>query len=144
MSVPDHPPTSLRRNPSKFYRFAGFSLVEVLAAVAIIGIITFLAIPNIVRIKEESERSLAISRAEALNLGMASFLQANGQTVAVTLWATAEDNQARYAIVAPFLAFAPSTVIAYMPAGFTATLPSTLLPLSKTALTDAANASISY
>ena len=43
----------------------GFSLVEVLAAVAIIGIITFLAIPNIVAVKQDSETNMAISRAEA-------------------------------------------------------------------------------
>ena len=35
--------------------FLGFSLVEVLAAVAIIGIITFLAMPNIIAVKQDSE-----------------------------------------------------------------------------------------
>tara|TARA_B110000305_G_C19321628_1_gene579240 strand:+ start:371 stop:817 length:447 start_codon:yes stop_codon:yes gene_type:complete len=49
-------------------RTRGFSLVEVLAAVGIIGIIAFLAIPNIVAIKEDSETNLAISRAEAAKL----------------------------------------------------------------------------
>jgi hypothetical protein len=50
-----------------------------ITAVGIIGIIIFLAIPNIVRVREDSERNLAIARAEALNMGMASFMQANGQ-----------------------------------------------------------------
>ena len=72
-------------------RFFAFSLVEVLAAVALIGIITFLALPNIVRIKQDSEESLAIARAEAINLSMASYLQAHGQTSASAGWAAATD-----------------------------------------------------
>ena len=42
----------------------GFSLIEVLAAVAIIGIITFLALPNIVTLKQDAEVDLAIARAD--------------------------------------------------------------------------------
>lgn len=115
-----------------------------LAAVAIIGIVTFLAIPNIIRIKEESEQSLAISRAEALNLGMASFVQANGQTLASSSWGEAETNEARYLLIAPHLAFAPGTIAAYMPGGFSATLPSVLLPLQKVELTGPDGEEIAY
>ena len=111
-----------------------FSLVEVLAAVALIGIITFLALPNIVRIKTDSEDSLAISRAEAINLSMASYVQAHGQTSAAASWTAASDADARYALLAPYLAYAPSTLAAYMPGGYTITLPTSLLPLSKVAL----------
>ena len=55
----------------------GFSLVEVLAAVAIIGVITFLALPNIIAVKQDSETNLAISRAEAMNLALVSYIQCN-------------------------------------------------------------------
>jgi type II secretory pathway pseudopilin PulG len=109
--------------------------VEVLAAVALIGIITFLALPNIVRIKTDSEESLAISRAEAINLSMASYLQAHGQTDASTGWSGASDADARYALLAPYLAYAPSAFADYMPGGYSVTLPRTLLPLSKVTLT---------
>ena len=60
-------------------QFRAFSLVEVLAAVAIIGIITFLAMPNIVAVKQDSETNLAISRAEALNIALVTLLQSNGR-----------------------------------------------------------------
>lgn len=134
------PPPFSRSLSSSRFRFpstvkTAFSLIEVLAAVAIIGIITFIAIPNIVRIKEESERSLAVSRAEALNLGMASFIQANGRTAASSLWSAAESQNSKYTLIAPYLAFAPEDLDNYMPEGYSATLPESLLPLTKTTLT---------
>lgn len=120
-----------------------FSLVEVLAAVALIGIITFLALPNIVQIKSDGEESLAISRAEAINLAMASHVQAMGQETAASLWAGASTDAERYALLAPYLAYAPSTFTDFMPSGYGVTLPETLLPLSKVALTGP-NGTISY
>lgn len=113
----------------------GFSLVEILAAIAIIGIITFLAIPNIVRVKEDGEESLAIARVEALNMAMASYLQAHGSTAANTAWTAATDDQARYTLLTPYMAFAPANLTAYMPGGYSATFSSTLVPLTKAGLT---------
>jgi len=112
----------------------GFSLVEVLAAIAIIGIITFLALPNIVRVKEDSERTLAVARAEALNMAMASYMQANGPTTAAANWTAASTSSARYLLIAQYLAFAPPTLDVYMPGGYSATLPTSLVPLTKTTL----------
>jgi prepilin-type N-terminal cleavage/methylation domain-containing protein len=125
-------------------RSFGFSLVEVLAAVALIGIITFLALPNIVRIKQDSEESLAIARAEAINLSMASYLQAHGQTSAAAGWTTATDDDLRYALLAPYLAFAPASFADYMPSGYSISLPSTLLPLSKVPLEGPGETTITY
>jgi prepilin-type N-terminal cleavage/methylation domain-containing protein len=126
------------------HRRFGFSLVEVLAAIALIGIITFLALPNIVRIKQDSEESLAIARAEAVNLAMASYIQARGQTSAAAGWATATDANSRYALLAPYLAFAPASFADYMPSGYSITLPSTLLPLSKVPLEGPGDHTITY
>ncbi len=121
----------------------GFSLVEVLAAIAIIGIITFLAIPNLLRIKEDGEKSLAISRAEALNMAMASFVQANGQSSASQSWTSASSDESRYGLLTPYVAFAPSTLSDYAPSGYTITLPSGVVPLSKATLSGPSGA-ISY
>jgi type II secretory pathway pseudopilin PulG len=122
----------------KTRRFLAFSLVEVLAAVALIGVITFLALPNIVRIKQDSEENLAIARAEALNLGMASYVQAYGQAEAIADWSTtagATGDAARYDKIKPYLAYAPA-FSSYMPGGYTVTWdPATLIPLSKVDLT---------
>lgn len=120
-----------------------FSLVEVLAAITIIGIITFLAIPNLVRIKEDGERSLAISRAEAMNMALAAFVQANGQAAAVTLWGGANDNSSRYTLVKPYLAFAPNSVSDYMPGGYSVTLPASINPIEKVGLAGPENQAVS-
>ena len=116
----------------------GFSLVEVLAAVGIIGIIAFLALPNIVAIKQNSERNFAISRAETINMAIASYIQAKGRTTAVTDWATLGTNDKRYAALAPYLAFAPDKFTDYQPGGFTITIPSDLTKLTKATLKEGA------
>ncbi|MDC0048167.1 type II secretion system GspH family protein [Verrucomicrobia bacterium] len=115
--------------------YKGFSLVEVLAAVAIIGIITFLAIPNIVAVKQDSETNMAISRAEALNIAMVSYVQANGHDNASDYWGNEINAQGRYALLASYLAFAPSNLFEYMPSGYQIKLPGDLRRISKVHLT---------
>lgn len=111
----------------------GFSLVEVLAAVGIIGIIAFLAIPNIVEIKRDSERSLAITRAEGVNMGVASYIQANGRDAVASEWTTLTANQ-RYERIRPFLSFAPLTLDTFQPSGYIITPPADLNNLRKSEL----------
>jgi prepilin-type N-terminal cleavage/methylation domain-containing protein len=102
--------------PTRHHR--AFSLVEVLAAVTIIGVITFLAIPNIVQVKRDSEDSLARARADALNLAAATFFQAVGEDAAATNWSAAGDAAAQYQLLTPYLSFAPATLGEYMPSGY--------------------------
>jgi prepilin-type N-terminal cleavage/methylation domain-containing protein len=114
-----------------------FSLVEVLAAITIIGIITFMAIPNIVRLKQDGEENLARARAETLNLAIASYVQAVGATAAQSAWTAAGSDQARYQLVSPYIAFAQANLSnGFMPGGYTAALPTNINPLTtKTTLT---------
>jgi len=98
----------------------GFSLVELLIVLVILGVVVFLAIPNIVQVRSDSEDNLARSRAEALNVAAAAYFQAVGNQAASAAW-NAAGNDARYNLVAPYLAFAPSSLSAYMPSGYTAT-----------------------
>lgn len=111
------PPLSRRRSK-------GFSLVEMITAVGIIGIILFLAIPNIVRVREDSELNLAIARAEALNMSMASYMQALGRINAQNAWQSLSNDQ-RYTAVVPYLQYAPTSLGGYLP-GYTITFPATL------------------
>jgi prepilin-type N-terminal cleavage/methylation domain-containing protein len=116
-----------------------FSLVEVIAAVSIIGIIAFLAIPNIVAIKQDSERNLAISRAEAVNMAVVSYIQSNGKAAVAPGWTGINDQQ-RYTLLIPYLSFAPASLTEFIPVGYSVTLPTNLDALTKTVLTDTSTA----
>ncbi len=125
-------------------RTGGFSLVEVLAAVSIIGIIAFLAIPNIVAIKQDSERNLAISRAEAVNMAIVSYIQSNGRENVAPGWTSLNDQQ-RYALLIPYLSFAPEQLDDFIPKGYSVALPPDLTSLTKSVLTDtSASTQIAY
>ena len=129
---------------SNYQKTGGFSLVEVLAAVGIIGIIAFLAIPNIVAIKEESERNLAISKAEALNMAMSAYIQANGRDIAETDYKTATSENKRYKKLAPYMSFAPTNFSDYKPNGYELDLPNDLASLGKVVLKDPDGNKIDY
>ncbi len=113
----------------------GFSLVEMMACVSIIGIIAFLAIPSVTRMRSDSERNLAISRAEALNLAQASFIQMRGRTQAGLDWSAAASSNAKYVLLQPYLSFSESTLTAYMPQGYAITFPPSITTMTKASLT---------
>jgi type II secretory pathway pseudopilin PulG len=110
-----------------------FSFVEMLSAVAIIGLISFLAIPNLVKVRSDSERNVAIARAESINMAMATYIQARGRTQAISDWAGSSSSQAKYALVSSYLSYAESSLTDYMPSGYTITFNS-IDPLQKVTL----------
>ena len=121
----------------------GFSLVEVLAAVGIIGIIAFLALPNIIAIKQDSERNLAISRAESINMAIASYVQSKGRSTAISTWSGLANDSARYTEISPYLAFAPDSFTDFQPGGYTIDIPDDITKLTKSILKEG-TATISY
>lgn len=121
----------------------GFSLIEMITAVGIVGIILFLAIPNVIRVREDSEISLAIARTESINMAVSSYIQAKGRVAAQTVWAT-KDNSERYGLIKPYLMYAPNSLTDYIPSGYTVTMPTSLASLSKARLFDPGNTEISY
>ncbi|WP_050023854.1 prepilin-type N-terminal cleavage/methylation domain-containing protein [Verrucomicrobium sp. BvORR034] len=110
-----------------------FSLVEMLAAVAIIGIIAFLAIPNLIKMRGDSERNVAIARAESINMGMATFIQVRGRTQAVADWTAATTDQLKYAKIAPYISFSETNLTDFIPNGYSITF-RTIDPLAKVTL----------
>ena len=98
-------------------RSAAFSLVELLATVAIIGLISFLAIPHVVNLRSDGEKNLAIARAESLNMAVASMIQVRGRIQAGIDWAGKDDNM-RYKELMPYLGFAEANLASYLPSGY--------------------------
>lgn len=92
----------------------GFSLVEMMACVSIIGIISFMAIPSVTRMRSDSERNLVIARAQALNLAQASFVQMRGRTQAALLWTAAGSDKARYELLLPYLSYPEANFSAFL------------------------------
>lgn len=119
-----------KNNPPPAGRPVAFSLVEVLAAITIIGIITFLAVPNIVRVKQDGEENLARARAETLNMAISAYVQAVGTNAAQSNWSAAANANARYLLISPYIAFAETNLTLFSPSGYTNTLPTTISPLT--------------
>lgn len=109
--------------------------MEMMACVSIIGIIAFMAIPSITRMREDSELNLAITRAEALNLAQASFIQVRGRTQANLDWTAAGNNEARYKLLKDYMSYAEPTLAQYMPSGYSVSFNSNITAMSKMALT---------
>jgi prepilin-type N-terminal cleavage/methylation domain-containing protein len=120
-----------QKSPSN--RCGAFSLIEMLAAVAIIGIISFLALPNLVKMRSDAELHMAIARAESLNMAMATLVQVRGRTQATSDWNASTNTQTRYSKLAPYLSFSESQLTNYMPNGYTVTFNS-IDPLRKVTL----------
>jgi prepilin-type N-terminal cleavage/methylation domain-containing protein len=118
--------------PRSFIR--GFSLVEMMACVSIIGIIAFMAIPSVTRMRGDSERNLAIARAESLNLAQASYIQVRGRTQAALDWSAASTSDAKYTLLRPYLSFAETTLTAFLPSGYSVTFPPSITSMTKVAL----------
>lgn len=112
-----NPPVTAPPAHASRRRSGGFSLVEALAAVAIVGIVTFLALPNIVKLRSDGERNIAIARAEAFNMGVAAYVQSIGLSAAAADWSSLNADS-RYGRVRPFLSFAPQTLSQYVSAPY--------------------------
>ena len=118
---------------------SAFSLVEMLAVIAIIGVVVFLAIPHLVRIKGDAEDSHARARVEALNMAMAAYLNSVGPTNAATQWNDGRDPNDCYDLVRPFLAFAAPSLAAYQPQGYIITFPTNIVKLEPVTLAKETN-----
>lgn len=115
-------------------RRRGFSMVEMIACVSIIGIVAFLAIPSITRMRSDSERNLAISRAESLNLAMSTYIQVVGRSQAGLNWTAATTSTAKYDLIRPYLAYSEATLTAYLPQDYSLTFPTSITSMTKAAL----------
>ncbi len=123
----DQPAESLTPAPRKR---APISWLSCLAALLLIGCMIFLSLPT-TSVYTGPERSLGITRAEALNIATAALIQSRGRERANAEWNAAPMDQDRYEILCPYLAFAPEKLEDYMPEGYAIVFPNDLKTLSK-------------
>lgn len=134
----------LRASSASRHTARGFSLVELLVVLAVLAIILYVAFPNIVQVKSDSELNLAKARAEALNLGAAAYYQALGTTAAATAW-SGKTSEQRYQLVKAYLAFPQATLSNFMPsADYTVTFDATEPHRKKATLLGPNSATIAY
>jgi prepilin-type N-terminal cleavage/methylation domain-containing protein len=131
------------QSPSKPAAPRGFSLVEMLISVSIIGLIAFMAFPKVTSMRAEGEKNLAIARAEALNLAVANMIQVRGRSQAILDWSGKSDDQ-RYALIKDYLAFGETTLAGYLPSGYDVDFPNDLSRLTKAILKDPSSTTIPY
>ncbi|MFC5454246.1 type II secretion system protein [Prosthecobacter fluviatilis] len=130
--------------PKLRFSLRGFSLVEMMACVSIIGIIAFMAIPSVTRMRGDSERNLAIARAESLNLALASYIQVRGRTQAALEWTAASSPEAKYQLLKSYLSFAERDLATFLPSGYSLTFPLSITPMTKATLSNPTGATIYY
>lgn len=122
----------------------GFSLVELLVVITVLGVVLYFAFPNIVQVKSDSELSLAKARAETLNLAAAAYFQAVGTNAAATAWASKSSEQ-RYQLITPYIAFPAATLSNFMPSSdYTVTFDASQPHRVKATLLGPSSASIAY
>ena len=125
----------------KRWIIAGLVASTVLTAVLVT--VTVLVLPNIVTLEQNHEVDLAIARAEAVNMAVASFVQANGENAASEDW-DAMSEQEHYKAIGHFLAFAPETLEEFVPVNYRLELPQKIVPLTKAKLFDENDQLIAY
>jgi prepilin-type N-terminal cleavage/methylation domain-containing protein len=102
----------------------GFTFLEIMIVLAIMGYMYLSLAPNSAADKNGAEVSMMMTRAAALNYAQTTFVQANGVNSAVSQWTGAANDDARYAMLVPYIQYPPATLETYSLAGFSITFAS--------------------
>jgi len=96
----------------------GFSLIEVMVTVAIIGLLGLLIVPNITSTKRRSEVNTMKALAAQLDIARESLITTYGSVNAANqAWASGDD-ESRYALLKPFMSNPYSTLAEMERPGF--------------------------
>ncbi len=114
-------------SPAKrsFLTTRGFTLMEILMCIIIMGILAGLLYPSFKGVMTASKDTVAITKCESLN--SAAFTYGKRVPGASTTW-NAASNSGRYDLLyaAGYLPNCPSALSSFTPSGYTITLPTTI------------------
>lgn len=102
---------------------SGFSLIEIVITVAILGVLALVAIPFLGGVREAANDSRVSALCEALDQAKQAYRLDNAGAAAA--WTGAANDEARYTLISPYLPQATATlhgVGGYIPTGYTVTL----------------------
>lgn len=97
----------------------GFTLVEILIAVVVIGVLGYVLSPNSSKSKYAGELAVMKARAAMLNAAQSQFLEANGVNNGLATWSAQPTGEAQYQLLKPYIQFSPATLSTYVLAGWT-------------------------
>lgn len=100
----------------RFKANAGFSLVEVLLVVVLLGILSSLCHPILINILEESRKQFAICFAESVNAAKSSFWMR--KPTAEQEYTEQKTNEDRYALIKEYLPHRNTSLIDALPQGY--------------------------
>jgi prepilin-type N-terminal cleavage/methylation domain-containing protein len=106
-------------------RINGLSLLELVAVVAVMGILTAIVLPNLSNVMPYARDQNAISKAVTLEQAMLTYYKRIPNSA--TTWA-AQDDAGRYTLLhdAGYLPGSPATLTAFQPRGYSYSFSTTL------------------
>lgn len=100
----------------------GFTLLEIVVAVFLVGILATLAVRNLSAAKSSSEEQSMRQKAVELNNYMGEYITSQSVRRAVTKW-SGKSNDERYQLLRPFMQFSNETLDKYVLDGYSVTFP---------------------
>ncbi len=106
-------------------RIRAFTLVEVLTAVVIVGLLAMMLTANSSRQRSATEVAVMKMRAGTLNQAQASYIEeVGGAVTALANWTAQPNDEARYQLIRHNLQFPPATLSSFVINGFSITFAS--------------------
>ena len=129
------------KTPAPFRRITGFSAVEVIVCVVLIGILGALAIAYMPDAVSGARDKAAVAAAQGINAAQQSYLlRVSG---AQTAWTGAANDAARFLLIRQYIPYASAqTEAQYIPAGYTFVLGASLN--TRVSITNGPNGAVTY
>lgn len=98
------------------------TMIEVIAVVVILGIMSYMLVSNLPAVKRIGEEKEMKAKASQLNANMANFVMDQTLRQALTTW-TGKTNEQRYTLLRPYLQYSADSLVALQVEGYEIVFP---------------------